>query len=189
MERVGCKAGAVSSRIVQAMVWSMTFAWLLTPSHLVAQDSKYFEILSIPPRSVGTCVSPPAQDSASNVVARGAHLVITGVAPNRRREIAFLNAAKGDATSLMDIVHRSTGSLSGNGDYVVANIDSAGRVRGFRQHITVQMSDSGVGTPDTAGLRAMREHAVRQSSAEPLDARAQRKVQHLVDWVRKRCPN
>jgi hypothetical protein len=171
------------------MIWSMSFAWLLTPSHLVAQDSTYFEVLSIPPRSVGTCVSPRAQDSASNVVPRGAHLVITSVALNRRREIALLDDIKGHATSFMDIVYRSTDSLSSNGDHVVAIIDSARRVRGFRQHMAVQMSDSGVATLDTAGLRAMREHGVRHSSTEPLDARAQRKVQHLVDWVSKRCPN
>jgi hypothetical protein len=178
---------AMLHRLVQAMIWSTGCSGLLPPSHLVAQDSTYFEVLSVPPASLGTCVSPRPQDSASDVVARGGHLVITSIAPNRRREIAFLNAVKGDATSFMDIAYRSTGLLYSNGDNVVAIIDSAGRVRGFRQHMIVQLSDSGSGRLDTLELRAMRE--LRQSSAKPLDARAQRKVQHLVDWLRKRCPN
>jgi hypothetical protein len=175
--------------IVQAMIWSTGFSGLLPPAHLVAQDSSYFEVLSVPPASVGTCVSPRPHDSASGVVARGGHLVIKSTAPNRRREIGFLNDVKGDATTLMDVVFRSTGLLSSSGDNVVAIIDSAGRVRGFRQHTTVQLPDSGSEKLDTLELRAMKEHSLRQSSAEPLDARAQRKVQHLLNWLRKRCPN
>ena len=174
--------------ILQVMIWSMGLSLLLMPSQLVAQDPTYFQILSVPPRSVGTCVSAGPQDSSSDVVARGAHLVITSTGPNRRREIAFLNAGKSDAISFMDIVFRSTGLLSTSGDNVVAIIDSAGKVRGFRQHSTVQLSDSGLARFDTAGLRAMREHAIRKSSGEPLNPTAQRKVRHLVDWVRKRCP-
>jgi len=172
------------------MIWSTGFSALLPPTHLVAQDSWYFEVLSVPPHSVGTCVSERPKDSDSNAVARGGHLVITSTAPNHRREIAFLDNLKGDATSFMDMTFRSTGLLSSDGDNVVAIIDSAGRVRGFRQHMIVQAPDSGGRERlDTLEPRAMRGHGVRQSSAEPLDARAQRKAQHLVDWLRKRCPN
>lgn len=174
--------------IFQAMPWSMGLLRMFLPSNVVAQEPTYFQVLSVPPRSVGTCMSARGQDSSADGVAREAHLVVTSIAPNRRREIGVVNDVKRDGIRFMDVVLRSNGLLSSSGDYVVAIIDASGRVRGFRQHRVVQMSDSSVAGLDTAGLRAMGEHTGRKSSAEPLNTTAQRKVRQLADWVRKRCP-
>jgi hypothetical protein len=173
--------------IVAAMVWPMVFFGLVVPMRLVAQDATYFQALSIPPRSVGTCLSAGPQRNSSDVVVTEARLVMTSVAPNRRREILVVSDVRGRSIRFADIVVGSTGLLSSAGDNVVANIDAAGQARGFRMHGTVRMSDSGVVQLDTASLHAMRERAVRQSSREPLNATAQREVQKLVDWMRTRC--
>jgi hypothetical protein len=171
-----------------AMVGPMVSFGLAMPTRLVAQDATYFQALSIPPGSVGTCLSARPQGNSSDVVATEARLVMTSVAPSRRREILVVRDVRQRTIRFADIVVGSTGLLSSTGDNVVAIIDAAGQARGFRLHGTVQMSDSAAVRRDTASFRAMREHAVRQSSREPLDATAQREVQKLVEWMRTRCP-
>jgi hypothetical protein len=173
---------------VAATVWPMVSFGLVVPTRLVAQDATYFQALSIPPRSVGTCLSAGPHGNSSHVVATEARLVMTSVAPNRRREILVVSDVRGRAIRFADMVVASTGLLSSTGDNVVAVIDAAGQARGFRLRGTVQMPDSAAARLDTASIRAMREHAVRQSSREPLDATAQHEVQKLVDWMRTRCP-
>jgi len=173
---------------VPAMVWPMVSFGLVVATRLVAQDATYFKALSIPPRSVGTCLPSSAHRGPRDVGATEARLVMTSVAPNRRREIVVVSDSRGRTIRFADNVFASTGLFSSTGDNVVAFIDAAGQSRGFRLHGTVQLLDSAAVRFDTASLRAMREHAVRQSWREPLDATAQRGVQKLADWMRTRCP-
>ena len=103
--------------------------------------------------------------------------------------MAFRNDMITGATSFMDMTVNATGLLSSSGENVVAIIDSAERVSGYRQRTTIQMRDRGRRSLDTLEVRVMKGQTVRQSPDEPLDASAQREVQDLVDWLRKRCPN
>jgi hypothetical protein len=173
---------------IAPMLSPILFFGLLMPACLVAQDAAYFQALSVPPRSVGTCVPAAPQRNLPDSVTTEPRLVITSVAPAIRREILVIRNVKSHVVVFSEIVSRSTDSGSGTGDYVVAIIDAAGRVRGARLRTAMRMSNSAVSRPDTASIRAMTEHAARQSSREPLDAKTQRKVQKLVDWMRTRCP-
>jgi hypothetical protein len=121
-------------------------------------------------------------------LARETQLVITTVEPNSRREIRVITGVNENATTFADMVYRSTGLLSSTADNVVARIDEAGQMRGFRQQNTVQMSDTAAARIDTMALRVMKDHAVRHSSRKSLDATTKTKVRQLVDWMSKRCP-
>jgi len=119
-----------------------------------------------------------------------AHLIMTSLRPNRRREILVYGDSAGRIVGLSEFGFSSNGSplsLSGTGDQVIANIDGAGRVRGVLDRDIIQMSDSGIVRFDTTALRRMREHAVHRSTHEPLDGAAQLKVRRLIDWMRSRC--
>ncbi|HEY4954060.1 MAG TPA: hypothetical protein VII02_04165 [Gemmatimonadaceae bacterium] len=170
-----------------AIVRSVVFVALLAPVRVVAQDETYFQTLAVPPRFVGTCVAMDPRRAGNGVLLKEAHLVMTAVAPNRRREIMIYSDTLGRVIGLSEFEFVSTGLLSQTADQVVANIDAVGRTVGFHDHNTIQMSDSGIVRFDTVALRRMNEHAVRRSSHEALDGTAQLKVRKLVDWMRTRC--
>lgn len=162
---------------------------LLLPTGLAAQDQTYFRPLTVPPRSVGTCVRVESNGNGRDSVGVATNrLVMTSRRLSRRREIVVSVDRAGRAVRYAETGYASTGTLAGEGDDIVAILDAGGRVQGFRLHQTVQMSDSGVARFDTAALRAMREHAATRSSREPLDTDAQRHVRELIKWMRKRCP-
>jgi hypothetical protein len=173
---------------IQAMICTTLSLILLAPAELMGQSSSYFNVLSLPPASVGTCVAARSNVTTSDVLSRESHLVITGPTLGRRREIAARENLNTGAISLMDVTYRATGVRTSVGDDVVAIIDSTGRIRGSRQKINVQVL-SARRILDTLDLRALREHTVRGSSAKPLDTEQRHEVQHLVDWLRKRCPD
>jgi hypothetical protein len=158
------------------------------PSSLAAQAPAYFKALSIPPSTVGSCASMRPQRNAGDPVAAQYKLVMTGQAPNRRREITVFADTSGRAIRYAEMTDMATGVLSSAGDGIIANIDAAGRVAGFRIHNTVRSADTVAAPFDTAALRKTKPRAVVKSSNEPLDAASQRKVKALVAFVRKRCP-
>lgn len=158
------------------------------PSPLAAQAPAYFKVLTIPPNTAGTCASMRPQRNAGDQVAAQYKLVMTGQAPNRRREITVFADTSGRAIRYAEMSDMATGALSSAGEGIIANIDPAGRVAGFRIHNTVRSADTVAAPFDTAALRKTKPRAVVKSSNEPLDAASQRKVKALVAFVRKRCP-
>ena len=160
----------------------------LAPSRLPAQGAMHFQALAIPPNSVGTCASRRLAGNGGNQPVVEYRLVMTGRAPSRRRELIVSVDTSGRATRYAEMGNISTGLLSSYGDGIIATIDTANRVRGFRIHNTVRTSDTTIGRADAAASRTANGKALVQSSHEPLDAAAQRRVKELVALVRKRCP-
>ena len=158
------------------------------PSSLAAQVPAYFTVLSIPPSTVGSCASMRPQRNAGDQVAAQYKLIMTGQAPNRRREITVFADTSGRAIRYAEMSDMATGVLSSAGEGIIANIDTKGRVAGFRIRNTVRSADTVAAPFDTAALRKAKPRAVVKSSNEPLDAASQRKVKALVAFVRKRCP-
>lgn len=158
------------------------------PSSLAAQAPAYFKVLSIPPSTVGSCASMRPQRNAGDQVAIQYKLVMTGQAPNRRREITVFADTSGRAIRYAEMTDMATGVLSSAGEGIIANIDAAGRVAGFRIRNTVRSADTLAAPFDSAALKKGKPRAVVKSSNEPLDAASQRKVKQLVAFVRKRCP-
>ncbi len=163
--------------------------WLgLAPHRLLAQGAMHFQALAIPPSSVGTCASRRVPGNAGTPPIAEHRLVIASRAPSRRREIIVSVDTARHTIRYAEMGNVSTGLLSSDGDAVVAIVDSANAVHGFRIHNTVRTSDPAVGRSDTAARPSSKERAQVQSSHEPLDAREQRRVKELVALVRKRCP-
>jgi hypothetical protein len=171
-----------------AVVLTLVLCIAHVPSSVAAQGSAYFKLLSIPPSTVGSCASTRPQRTAADQVAAQYKLVMTGQAPNRRREITVFADTSGRAIRYAEMTDMATGVLSSAGEGVIANIDTAGRVAGFRIRNTVRSADTLAAPFDTAALRKANPRAIVKSSNAPLDAASQRKVKELVAFVRKRCP-
>lgn len=171
-----------------AVILTLLFLIGHIPSSLVAQAPSYFKVLSVPPSTAGTCMSTRPQRSAGDKVAAQYKLVMTGLSPNRRREITVLADTSGRVISYSEMTDVATGILSSAGEGIIANIDTAGRVQGFRIHNTVRSADTVAAPFDTAALRKAKPRGIVKTSHEPLDAASQRKVKELVALVRKRCP-
>jgi hypothetical protein len=158
------------------------------PSSLAAQTPAYFKVLSVPPSTIGSCASTRPQRNAGDEVAAQYKLVMTSQTPKRQREITVLVDTSGRAIRYAEMTDMAIGILSSDGDGIIANIDTAGRVQGFRIHNTVRAADTLRAPFDTAALRKAKASAVVKSSHEPLDVASQRKVKALAALVLKRCP-
>jgi hypothetical protein len=172
------------SRIVLPLLFSVA----LSSSPIAAQGPARLHALAVPPSSVGTCMSTRPQRKAGDKVLAEHKLVMTTRAPNGRREITVFVDTAGRAFRYSETTNVATGILSSVGQAVIAEIDSAGHVHGFRIHTSVRAADTISSPLDTATLRKMRQRAVVKSSHEPLDAADQRKVKELVALLRTRCP-
>lgn len=172
---------------VTAVHGLVTLIALASPVGLAAQGETYFQVLALPPASVGTCVAPTPARTARHFVVERAHLIMTAVRPTRRREIIVSADSLGRTVGLSEFEMVSTGMLSMTGDQVIADIDAAGRVRGVHDRTITEMSDSGIVRFDTAALRRMSERAVHRSTHDQLDGTAQLKAIKLADWMRRRC--
>ena len=162
---------------------------MAAPAEGHSQDQYESKVLAIPSESIGTCVESNRVTNVPDLGkgTRTSTLVISGVDPNRRREIVVLTDARGKLIRLAQTSFVSTGLLAGVGETVLAMFDDSGHARGYRSKMSLQMSDSALARLDTAALRGMRERAVKQTSRKGLDSASARKVELLAAWVRDRC--
>ena len=178
----------MAHRHTNAVLPALLFLLSVAPHRLLAQGAMHFQALAIPPSSVGTCASRRVPGNAGNPPIAEHRLVITSRAPSRRREIIVSVDTARHTIRYAEMGNISTGLLSSYGEGVVAIIDTANAVHGFLIHNTVRTSDTAVGRADTTARAKSKERAQVQSSHDPLDAAAQRRVKVLAALVRKRCP-
>lgn len=161
---------------------------LALPTVLIAQGETHFQLLTVPPQGVGTClaIDVPATPRAGRLT--GQQFVVKARDPDREREISVYQDFAGRAVRFAELGIISTGSRSADAFGVVGSIDTTGQVRGVRTQHSIQMaSDGGFDGIDRAAMRALRESATTRASNKPLDTPAQQQVQELVRWMRTRC--
>ena len=126
---------------------------------LHAQTPAYFKALTVPPRTVGTCLEPDQRTDrgAGHQLAR--RLVMSSRTPNARREMFLVRDATGAVVGLTDMIHVSTGLLASAGETVVASLRPEGRIVGYVMRTETQISNSGVRGFDSASLKRMRDSA------------------------------
>jgi len=158
------------------------------PTLLRAQAPSYFRVLTVPPRSVGTCLAPDEQTTHSAGLRPTPRLVITRRYPDARREMSLMRDSAGVVIGFHDMVQMSTGLGAGVGEAVVATVRRDGRIAGFVLRSEMQMAVSARQGFDSASLRRMRDNARHTSTREALDATGQSEVRVLTAWLAKRCP-
>ena len=158
------------------------------PAPLRAQTPAYFKALTVPPRTVGTCLEPDQRADRGAGRRPAPRLVMSSRTPNARREMSLVRDSTGSVVGFNEMIHVSTARLASVGETVVASLRPDGRIVGYVMRTEIQMSDSGSRGFDSASLKRMLESATRTSSRAMLDAPGQSKVRALATWLAKRCP-
>lgn len=153
------------------------------PRDGAAQAPAHLRALTIPPRTVGTCL--PSLNGRADM----RRLVMKTRSPGGSREILFGVDARGRITSIVDRTQVMTAVGQSTGDLVLAVFDATGAlVRGQRTRTEITAPAAVVASRDPAALRAWSKDATPQQATVPLDAAGERQVRALAEWVRDRCP-
>ena len=155
---------------------------------LRAQTPAYFKALTVPPRTVGTCLEPDQRADRGAGHQFAPRLVMSSRSPNARREMSLVRDSTGAVIGFHELIHVSTGLFASADEIVVASLRPEGRIVGYVMRTETQMSDSGSRGFDSASLKRMRDSAKHTSSRAMLDAPGQSKVRVLATWLAKRCP-
>jgi hypothetical protein len=168
---------------------SVSLLVLCLPFSVNAQDIQNFQALTLPARNVGTCFAHTVQKTVGHANAgTESILVIKSKTPGNSREISLIRDKAGAAVGYAERNFVFNPPSASESDNIVASYHHDGSVSGRWTHMTMQMSDSGLSTLDSASLRRMRERAIRHSTRKPLDAADQKRVRTLIQWVSRRCP-
>jgi hypothetical protein len=147
-----------------------------------AQSSDYFNALTVPPASVGTCFT----GKSVNGVPGDVSLIMKAINPDRQREIIVRRDKSGRIVQYAEIGFRAVELLEGISDDVVGIFDPQGNVVGYRSRRSTRMQMPSGGM-DSVSLRRMRETSVSHGSREALDRASANQVARLARWVLKRC--
>jgi hypothetical protein len=177
----------VTRRSVITALLGICLVTLLTPV-MRAQAPAYFQTMSIPPGSVGTCIPPVSRTNRAARLQPTPRLVMTSRTPSARREMTLMRDTTGAIVGFNEMVHVSTGRLASVGETVVATLRPDGRTNGYLLRTQVTMSEPATPAFDSASLRRMRETAKRTSSQMRLDTQSENNVRALATWLSKRCP-
>ena len=176
--RSGCTAAPLSICLLT----------LFTPVMLRAQAPAYFQALTIPPGTVGTCIPPILRTNRTDGLRPTPRLVMTSRTPNARREISLVRDTTGAVVGFNEMVHVSTGRLASAGETVIATLRPDGRISGYRLRTQITMAEPAMAAFDSVSLRHMRETAKPTSSRTKLDTQSENKVRVLATWLGRRCP-
>jgi len=161
----------------------------LSTQPLAAQTADYFRPLVVPPTSVGTCLPTDTSHAAAHGPLTNIHLVMVSPPPGSRREMVVAVDRTGRTVRYSELINGFISLRASTEDALVASVDTLGRVAGWHLHITGRIPDSvSFGTSAASISRAVKEHSIRTTSRDTLNASAKRQVLQLAKWLRSRCP-
>ena len=172
----------------RATVLGICLSTISGPAPVRAQTPSYFKALTVPPRSVGTCLVPDEGRTPGARLGATARLVISSRDPDARREMSLMRDSTGAVIGFQELVQVSTGVGASVGEAVLASRRPDGRIVGSLMRTEIHMSASALQNFDSVSLQRMRDGAKRTSSRTELDATGQSQVRVLAAWLAKRCP-
>ena len=166
---------------------TLSFAAIIVCAQAVAAQEAHFEVLTIPPADVGTCLPPQITVPPTERIRPGNRLVIRHPAPFMSRDISTYVDSAGRHTGLSDRSSVIVNTVRSQGVSITASV---GRnvVMGFRIETIVTVPDSLVHARDVAAIQKIMDSATGTSSRRELNAAEQDRVRSLVEFIRKRCP-
>lgn len=189
--RAQCLRGfrGIDGSIVRAFVHVLVMVAASVPRPTEAQDA-HFKALTIPPQNVGSCLPPLATADSASPVRPGGRLVMKSLEPGSSREIHMFSDQSGQRATYTEIVSVTAMArpIRSEGTMIAAFLLPGVGVAGSRTETVVTVPDSVLNSRDVAMVRAILENRNTTQTSRPLDSTEQRRVQEMIDFMRKRCP-
>jgi hypothetical protein len=167
---------------------TLSFAAIIVSAQAVEAQEAHFEVLTIPPADVGTCLPAQVTVSPTERSRPGNRLVIRHPAPFMSRDISTFVDSAGRHTGLSDRSSVIVNTMRNQGASIVASVGRNDVVRGFRIETIVTVPDSLVRARDVAAIQKIMDSATGTSSRRELNAAEQDRVRSMIEFMRRRCP-
>lgn len=151
-----------------------------------AQQDTHFEVLTLPPENVGTCLPPLLRAAPGATVRPGNRLVMKSLEPGRSREISIIGDDKGQSLIYTDRASISQ-SLRTEAVSITAFVNPAG-ISGFRMGMVSTVPDSVLRMKDVAAIQRVIFDAGGTMDRRALDTAEQQRVRSMLEFLRRRCP-
>jgi hypothetical protein len=177
----------IDRSVVRAVVHGLVIVAACFPRLAVAQDA-HFNVLTIPPANVGTCLPPLITAPAGEKFRQGNRLVIRTAEPFQSREIYTFIDREGQHTGLSDRSNVSLAVVRNQGVSITAIVAPGGVISGLRMETSLSVPDSVLRASDPATIQKIGDGSTGTSTNRALDTAEQSGVRRMIDFIRQRCP-